>query len=88
MTLQELPEEDKVVVYLYGTLQGLADKGLVELRGYRIATKGLAWYDQLQADGYKPQDEDLASALRHFVACGYIKLTSKGDSLAELLLGG
>ncbi len=77
----------KVGLYTFGALRWLADNGLIDGNlADRITTKGVGWFDQLEAEGFRPAREDvkgfLGAVWRRF---GLQPTEREEDSLVTLI---
>jgi len=63
----EYTQEEKDLIYFYGSLRELEDSGFINCDSeFKISTKGLAFYDQLIAEGYQSSKETLTELCDEF----------------------
>jgi len=57
-----LTREQKVLGYVFGVIQRLADLGILS-RPERITARGTAVFDQVLASGFRPTEDEILMAL-------------------------
>lgn len=63
MLVEDLTDEEKAAVYVYGTVQQLFDANILNhkngLKVQFVTNEGISVYDQLTATGYKPTPTEI-----------------------------
>ncbi len=59
----ELPQRAKVMIYVFGLLDGLAKKGMIGGGTHRITDEGRRQYEALKATGFEPTPEEIHEAM-------------------------
>lgn len=56
--------KEKTLLYVYGVFEELHKSGYMDMEGSHIAPKGVAKFDQITAEGWKPSTELLTLCLK------------------------
>lgn len=58
-TAHEITREEKVLISVFGTLEELKSKGLMEGGAHQLTAEGQAAYQRLRAEGFEPTTEEV-----------------------------
>ncbi len=72
-TAGDLGHKEKVLLYTMSVLEDLKAKGLIEGGKVQISDKGRAIINRLKAEGFRPTDAEINSALAQMMDAGQIK---------------
>lgn len=63
MNIEDMEYGQKAMLWVYGRLNDLKEKGLVDGGSEQVTLRGVSVYDQLVATGFKPTMEDVVEIM-------------------------